>query len=205
MYACNGILFNHESPQRGETFVTRKITRALARIVLGLTDTLHLGNLSAQRDWGHARDYVEMQWLMLQQERAEDFVIATGRQFSVRDFVEAAAAELGITLHWQGRGVDETGIAATVDTARLEHCAGRAVHCHVRPGDCIVRVDPRYFRPTEVQSLLGDASKAREKLGWHPRTSFEDMVAEMAREDLNASMRDALCKSAGFKAFDFAE
>ena len=185
LYACNGILFNHESPLRGETFVTRKITRALARIKLGLQDCLYLGNLDSKRDWGHARDYVEMQWLMLQQEQPEDFVIATGVQYSVRDFVNAAASELGITMTWQGQGVDETGSDAQ--------------------GRVIVRVDPRYFRPTEVETLLGDPSKAREKLGWVPGTSFDELVREMVREDLKATERDELIKRHGFKAFDHHE
>lgn len=206
MYACNGILFNHESPIRGETFVTRKITRALSRMVLGLQDCLFLGNLDARRDWGHARDYVEMQWLMLQQEEPDDFVIATGRQFSVRDFVNAAAAELGLTLAWQGSGLDETGTVAAVDAARLARTSGRqSVECHVKTGDVIVRVDPRYFRPTEVETLLGDPAKAKKKLGWEPKTSFEDMVAEMTREDLQLSMRDAVCKVAGFRTFSHNE
>ncbi|WP_304679696.1 GDP-mannose 4,6-dehydratase [uncultured Desulfovibrio sp.] len=206
MYACNGILFNHESPIRGETFVTRKITRALSRMVLGLQDCLFLGNLDARRDWGHARDYVEMQWLMLQQEEPDDFVIATGRQFSVRDFVNAAAAELGLTLAWQGSGLDETGTVAAVDAARLARTSGRqSVECHVKAGDVIVRVDPRYFRPTEVETLLGDPAKAKKKLGWEPKTSFEDMVAEMTREDLQLSMRDAVCKVAGFRTFSHNE
>lgn len=206
MYACNGILFNHESPIRGETFVTRKITRALSRMVLGLQDCLFLGNLDARRDWGHARDYVEMQWLMLQQEEPDDFVIATGRQFSVRDFVNAAAAELGLTLAWQGSGLDETGTVAAVDAARLARASGRqSVECHVKAGDVIVRVDPRYFRPTEVETLLGDPAKAKKKLGWEPKTSFEDMVAEMTREDLQLSMRDAVCKVAGFRTFSHNE
>ncbi|MBE6442014.1 MAG: GDP-mannose 4,6-dehydratase [Desulfovibrio desulfuricans] len=203
MYACNGILFNHESPVRGETFVTRKITRALARITLGLQDCLWLGNLNAKRDWGHARDYVRMQWLMLQQEQPEDFVIATGRQFSVRDFVNAAAAELGLTLDWQGEGVGETGSVTAVDADRLRQAAGTrsGLDCHAKEGDVIVRVDPRYFRPAEVETLLGNPARAREKLGWEPSTSFEDMVAEMTREDLALSMRDAVCKVAGFKTF----
>lgn len=207
MYACNGILFNHESPVRGETFVTRKITRALSRMVLGLQDCLYLGNMDARRDWGHARDYVEMQWLMLQQEQPDDFVIATGRQFSVRNFVDTAAAELGLILSWQGSGVDETGSVASVDLARLISAAGgrQGMECRVKPGDVIVRVDPRYFRPTEVETLLGDPAKAKEKLGWVPRTSFEDMVAEMTREDLALSMRDAVCKVAGFKTFSHNE
>ena len=185
MFACNGILFNHESPVRGETFVTRKITRALARIKLGLQDCLYLGNLDAKRDWGHARDYVEMQWLMLQQESPEDFVIATGVQYSVRDFVNAAAAELGMSIDWKGKGVDEKGYDA----------AGR----------CIVSVDSRYFRPTEVETLLGDASKAKAKLGWTPKISFKELVSEMVREDLKASERDELIKRHGYTTFDYHE
>lgn len=185
MYACNGILFNHESPVRGETFVTRKITRALARIKLGLQDCLYLGNLNALRDWGHARDYVEMQWLMLQQEEPEDFVIATGEQHSVRDFVEVAAAEVGIGIDWIGSGVDQKGIDRT--------------------GKVIVAVDPRYFRPAEVETLLGDASKARQKLGWRPRTSFQELVREMMQEDLISAERDALVKRNGYKAYDYHE
>src|SRR5487761_2338954 len=172
IYACNGILFNHESPLRGETFVTRKITRALARIKLGIQDKLYLGNMNSLRDWGHAKDYVEMQWLMLQQDKADDFVIATGVQYSVRDFVNAAAKELGIAITWKGEGVQEKGY----DTS----------------GKCIVAVDPRYFRPTEVETLLGDASKARNKLGWTPKISFEELVSEMVREDLKSSERDEL-------------
>lgn len=206
LYACNGILFNHESPVRGETFVTRKITRALVRIALGLSDCLYLGNLDARRDWGHARDYVEMQWLMLQQEQPEDFVIATGRQFSVRDFVDAAALELGLTLEWQGQGLEETGAVTAVDSRRLAQAAGRAeLLCSVQPGDVIVRVDPRYFRPTEVETLLGDPARAREKLGWTPRVTFEQMVGEMVREDLALGMRDAACRVAGFKTFSYHE
>ena len=207
MYACNGILFNHESPIRGETFVTRKITRALSRMVLGLQDYLYLGNMDAKRDWGHARDYVEMQWLMLQQEQADDFVIATGRQFSVRDFVNTAAAEMGLTLTWQGEGVGETGTVEAVDVSKLQQAAGnrQGLECRVKPGDVIVKVDPRYFRPTEVETLLGNPAKAKEKLGWEPTTTFEEMVAEMAREDLALSMRDAVCKVAGFKTFSHNE
>ena len=185
IYACNGILFNHESPVRGETFVTRKITRALTRIKLNLQNCLFLGNLDSLRDWGHARDYVEMQWLMLQQEQAEDYVIATGVQYSVRDFVTAAAEELGIQMYWKGSGVSEKGYDAS--------------------GKCIVAVDPRYFRPTEVETLLGDATKAKEKLGWTPRTSFRELVAEMVREDLKAAERDELIKKHGFSAFDYHE
>ncbi|MBO9506234.1 GDP-mannose 4,6-dehydratase [Thalassospira sp. A3_1] len=177
IYACNGILFNHESPIRGETFVTRKITRALARIKLGLQDCLYLGNLDAKRDWGHAKDYIEMQWLMLQQEKPEDFVIATGRQYSVRDFVNAAAKELGMTISWRGNGADEIGVLG---------------------GKEIVKVDPRYFRPTEVETLLGDPSKAKEKLGWAPKITFDELVAEMVREDLKSAERDELIKRHGY-------
>lgn len=185
MYACNGILFNHESPIRGETFVTRKITRALARIKLGLQDCLYLGNLDAKRDWGHARDYVEMQWLMLQQEKPEDFVIATGVQYSVRDFINAAAKELCMQISWQGNGVGEKGYDAN--------------------GRCIVAVDPRYFRPTEVETLLGDPSKARERLGWIPKIGFSDLVSEMVREDLKSAERDELIKKHGYKAMNYHE
>ena len=185
MYACNGILFNHESPVRGETFVTRKITRALARIKLGLQDTLWLGNLNAKRDWGHAKDYVEMMWLMLQQDKPEDFVIATGEQYSVRQFVDAACKEIGMRITWKGEGVDEKG--------------------YDELGRCVVAVDPRYFRPTEVETLLGDATKARQKLGWKPRIKFTDLVAEMMREDLKAAERDELVKKHGFDAYDYHE
>ncbi len=206
MYACNGILFNHESPVRGETFVTRKITRALARTVLGLTNGLHLGNLNALRDWGHARDYVEMQWLMLQQDKPEDFVIATGHQYSVRDFVATAAGELGLALEWHGEGVDEKGVVTSVDAKALERLTGAAgASCPVKPGDVLVQVDPRYFRPTEVETLLGDPTRAHERLGWKPRTTFADMVAEMVREDVNLARRDAVCKVAGFRAFSYNE
>ncbi len=197
IYACNGILFNHESPRRGETFVTRKITRALARIVLGLQDCLYLGNLNARRDWGHARDYVEMQWLMLQQEQPEDYVIATGRQHAVREFVDCAAQELGVSVRWQGEGVDEVGVIERIDPA-----AG-AVGCQV--GQVIVRVDPRYFRPTEVETLLGDPTKARRKLGWQPRTSFADLVVEMVKADLEEARRDELCRTKGFQTYNYHE
>ncbi|HDL97988.1 MAG TPA: GDP-mannose 4,6-dehydratase, partial [Desulfobacteraceae bacterium] len=186
MYACNGILFNHESPARGETFVTRKVTRALARIVLGLQDCFYLGNLNSKRDWGHARDYVEMQWLMLQQDVPDDFVIATGRQYSVRDFVEAAAGELGISLRWEGKGLEETGI---IDEITGEPGGMDLQAAGVVPGKVIVRIDPRYFRPTEVETLLGDASKAREKLGWRPRIGFSELVAEMMHCDLEEAKR----------------
>ncbi len=206
MYACNGILFNHESPIRGETFVTRKITRTLSRIVQGLAECLYLGNLDAKRDWGHARDYVEMQWLMLQQEQPDDFVIATGRQYSVRDFVNAAAAELGIVLEWSGSGLEETATIVSTDPAKLAAVSGRSgLESRVRPGAVIIRVDPRYFRPTEVETLLGDPGKAREKLGWTPRTSFAEMVGEMVREDFGLGMRDAVCKVAGFRTYSHNE
>lgn len=185
MYACNGILFNHESPIRGETFVTRKITRALARIKLGLQDCLYLGNLDALRDWGHARDFVEMQWLMLQQDQPEDFVIATGEQYSVRAFVEIAALELGIQIKWQGQGLEEQGLDQN--------------------GQIIVRVDKRYFRPSEVETLLGDPSKAKNKLGWSPKTSFKELVIEMIREDFKSAKRDELVKNHGYTAYDYHE
>jgi GDPmannose 4,6-dehydratase len=188
IYACNGILFNHESPVRGETFVTRKITRALARIKLGLQDCLYLGNLDAKRDWGHAKDYVEMQWLMLQQEQAEDFVIATGVQYSVRDFVDTAARELGMNIRWQGSSVGETGMLESGLPSQQSQV--------------IVRVDPRYFRPTEVETLLGDATKAREKLGWTPKITFHELVTEMVREDLGNAERDELIKKHSFSTYD---
>ena len=197
IYACNGILFNHESPLRGETFVTRKITRALARIFLGLQDCVYLGNLDAKRDWGHARDYVQMMWLMLQQESPDEFVIATGVQHSVRDFVNAAAAELGIGLRWEGTGVDERGIVEKIPEDGLTNC--------MKIGDVVTRVDPRYFRPTEVETLLGDPSKAKAELGWVPKTSFGDLVAEMMRFDLEEARRDELCKSEGFTVLNHHE
>ncbi|APG25680.1 GDP-mannose 4,6-dehydratase [Syntrophotalea acetylenica] len=216
IYACNGILFNHESPLRGETFVTRKITRAVARIALGLQDCLHLGNMNSLRDWGHARDYVEMQWLMLQQDKPEDYVIATGVQYSVRDFVNAAANELGITLRWEGEGVDEIGIVESVKSGsepgrskelgvRCEGDNPSPLTSHPSPGDIIVRVDPRYFRPTEVETLLGDPTKAKEKLGWTPRTSFEELVAEMVRGDFEEAQKDELCRRHGFNTFNYHE
>jgi GDPmannose 4,6-dehydratase len=185
IYACNGILFNHESPVRGETFVTRKITRGLARIKMGLQDCLYIGNFEAKRDWGHARDYVEMQWLMLQQSQPEDFVIATGEQHSVREFLEAAAEEVGSPLQWRGYGLEEQGYNAQ--------------------GKCIVKVDPAYFRPTEVDSLLGDSSKARAKLGWKPRISFRELVAEMVKADMEAAERDCVMKSNGFRVCHYQE
>lgn len=244
MYACNGILFNHESPIRGETFVTRKITRAMARIVLGLKDCVYLGNLDAKRDWGHAKDYVEMQWLMLQQENPDDFVIATGVQHSVREFVEIAAKELGITLKWQGSGVEETGIVAAVEPGLMDGTMGQDIEkpgsyrdkdngdgfqskdngdrfqsvptdnvptdkdrlqSVPRPGDVIVRIDPRYFRPAEVETLLGDSSRANNKLGWKPCISFEELVSEMVCCDLEEAKRDFLCKKEGFKVCNFYE
>tara|TARA_E500000331_G_scaffold82519_2_gene78298 strand:+ start:2850 stop:3935 length:1086 start_codon:yes stop_codon:yes gene_type:complete len=185
MYACNGILFNHESPLRGETFVTRKITRALSRIKLGLQTCLYLGNLDAKRDWGHAKDYVEMQWLMLQQDKPEDFVIATGEQYSVRDFVDKASKQIGIEIFWEGEGLAERG--------------------YDNEGKCLVAVDPRYFRPTEVESLLGDASKAKKKLGWTPKITFKELVAEMMSADLAAAERDQLVKKHGYSAYESNE
>ena len=205
IYACNGILFNHESPKRGETFVTRKITRTLARQALGMADCLYLGNLNALRDWGHAKDYVEMQWLMLQQDAPEDFVIATGRQFSVRDFVNTAAAELGLRLEWRGQGLEETGTIRDIDQDRLREALGGQGQSPLTPGQTIVRVDRRYFRPTEVETLLGDPAKAAARLGWKPATSFEDMVREMLREDLSLARRDHVVAWAGFKAFAHEE
>jgi GDPmannose 4,6-dehydratase len=216
LFACNGILFNHESPLRGETFVTRKITRAMARIVLGLQECLYLGNLSSLRDWGHARDYVEMQWLMLQRPEPEDFVIATGVQYSVRQFVEAAARALGVTVRWKGTGAEELGIVEGVDATfarRLDatkfggESAARAGEAHLGSliGKTIVRVDPRYFRPTEVETLLGDVTKAREKLGWTPKTSVTELVAEMVQHDYAAAQRDALVKQHGYATYDYHE
>ena len=195
LYACNGILFNHESPLRGETFVTRKITRAIARIALGLQDCLYLGNLDALRDWGHAKDYVEVQWRMLQQEKPDDFVIATGVQHNVRHFVEIAAKELGITLEFSGVGDREIGTVAKVEGAKAR--------CKV--GAIVVKVDPRYYRPTEVQSLLGDPTKAREKLGWVSTVALPELVREMVDADYVAAQRDSLVKQAGFQAYDYNE
>jgi GDPmannose 4,6-dehydratase len=196
MYAVNGILFNHESPIRGETFVTRKITRAATRIALGLQDCLYLGNLDARRDWGHAKDFVRMQWMMLQQEQPDDYIIATGEQHAVREFVERAFAVLGMELHWQGSGIDEQGIIARL------HPIDAPWH-GLRPaaGTCVVAVDPRYFRPTEVDTLLGDPSKAKEQLGWTPQISFEELVAEMVQADLELALKDKLCMDSGFQVF----
>ena len=199
MFACNGILFNHESPIRGETFVTRKITRAVARMALGLQECLYLGNLSALRDWGHARDYVEAQWLMLQQDEPEDFVIATGKQYSVRQMVETAAGELGITLRWEGVGQEEVGVVDSVATDR-----GVLAEA-LQPGQVIVRVDSRYFRPAEVETLLGNPAKAKAKLGWEPKITFEQLVIEMVRSDLDSARRDELVKGHGYQVFDYHE
>jgi GDPmannose 4,6-dehydratase len=200
IYACNGILFNHESPMRGETFVTRKITRAVARIALGMQDRLYLGNLDAKRDWGDARDFVRAQWLILQQDEPDDYVIATGKQYSVRDFCEKAFKEMGIQLAWRGEGVSQEGIIASVEPSavldrHLQFCPrGKPL----QPGRPVVLVDPQYFRPTEVETLLGDASKARQKLGWEPEISFETMVQEMVYHDLHETVREAICQRDGF-------
>lgn len=206
MFACNGILFNHESPVRGETFVTRKITRALARIKLNLQECLYLGNMDALRDWGHARDYVEMQWLMLQQDTPEDYVIATGEQHSVRDFVNAAAHELDMEIKWEGSGVDEIGYwvnkPGDEGSVDKQSAADPRSNQDLVP---IVQVDPRYFRPTEVETLLGDASKAHRNLGWKPRTTFQELVGEMVREDYKIAERDELIKKSGFKAMSYYE
>lgn len=188
MYACNGILFNHESPRRGETFVTRKITRGLANIAQGLESCLYMGNMDALRDWGHAKDYVRMQWMMLQQEQPEDFVIATGVQYSVRQFIEWSAAELGITLRFEGQGVDEHAVVAAISGDKAPA---------LKVGDVVVRVDPRYFRPAEVETLLGDPSKAKQKLGWVPEITVQEMCAEMVAEDLKAAQRHALLRAHG--------
>jgi GDPmannose 4,6-dehydratase len=229
MYACNGILFNHESPTRGETFVTRKITRALARIKLGLQDCLYLGNLDARRDWGHARDFIEAQWLMLQQQEPEDFVIATGEQYSVRDFVNAAAEELGMYIRWEGQGVEEKGYLAPAPCGRgrseppsSTRGEGHSIFPPPLQGEGhstfpsplrgegggegakpIVRIDPRYFRPTEVETLLGDPSKAKTRLGWSPKVTFKELVAEMVREDLKSAERDELVKHHGYSAYHY--
>jgi GDPmannose 4,6-dehydratase len=226
MYACNGILFNHESPMRGETFVTRKITRSLARIALGLEDCLYMGNLNALRDWGHARDYVQMMWLMLQQEQPEDFVIATGEQHSVREFIENAAACLGLSLAWEGGGASEVGKVAAFDKSVLRGLLVRQMRGNVtataeallenlvrklvqnpalRPGHVLVRIDPRYFRPTEVESLLGDAARAGAKLGWRPAITFAELVREMVEEDFAQARRDSLCLHAGFAVHEVRE
>ena len=194
MYACNGILFNHESPRRGETFVTRKITRGLANIYLGLEHCLYLGNLDAKRDWGHAKDYVEMQWLMLQQETPEDYVIATGTQYSVRDFIDVALNKLGLSIKWQGEGLDEIGVLASV-----------TADCKQSVGDVVIRIDARYFRPAEVETLLGDASKAKKQLGWTPKISFNELVAEMISSDLQQAQRNELLNTHGYDTFTTQE
>ena len=226
MYACNGILFNHESPMRGETFVTRKVTRALSRIVLGMDDCLYMGNVNALRDWGHARDYVRMMWLMLQQDAPEDFVIATGEQHSVREFIEETAKHLGFTLNWEGEGVNEVGKVASFDKSVLvaslrQQMQGEASATKdafieetlksivsnplLKQGSVIVRIDPRYFRPTEVETLLGDAAKAKAKLGWEPEVRFHELVKEMVEEDFAAARRDSLCLQAGFDVHEVRE
>ncbi len=197
IYACNGILFNHESPIRGETFVTRKITRAMARIKLGLQDCLYLGNLDAKRDWGHARDYVEMQWLMLQKDEPDDYVIATGEQHSVREFIELAAMEIGLIIKWQGTGIDEVGLIDSVE--------GNPASPNLTPNSIIIRVDPRYFRLTEVETLIGDPTKARTKLGWAPRISFKELVAEMVKTDVEEAKKNEFCIRMGFKTNNFFE
>ncbi|SPH19369.1 GDP-mannose 4,6-dehydratase [Ascidiaceihabitans donghaensis] len=191
MYACNGILFNHESPRRGETFVTRKITRSLCNIALGLEPCLYMGNIDALRDWGHAKDYVRMQWMMLQQDEPDDFVIATGKQYSVRQFIEWSAAELGITLRYEGSGVDEIGIVEKIEGDQAPKLS---------VGDVILRIDPRYFRPAEVETLLGDPSKAKEKLGWVPEISTHEMCVEMVSEDLRIAKQSALLRAHGYNA-----
>lgn len=226
MYACNGILFNHESPMRGETFVTRKVTRALPRIVLGMDECLYMGNLNALRDWGHARDYVRMMWLMLQQDTPEDFVIATGEQHSVREFIEKSAENLGLALAWEGEGVDEAGTVASFNKDVLVELLQRRMRGEasatrdafieetlktivsnplLKPGAVIVRIDTRYFRPTEVETLLGDAARARVKLGWEPEVRFAELVKEMVEEDFAAAQRDCLCIQAGFDVHEVRE
>lgn len=226
MYACNGILFNHESPLRGETFVTRKVTRALPRIILGMDDCLYMGNVNALRDWGHARDYVRMMWLMLQQDAPEDFVIASGEQHSVREFIEEASRSLGLVLSWEGQGADEVARVASFDKAVLMALLDRQMQGEasstkdafiaetlsamernplLKPGSVIVRIDPRYFRPTEVETLLGDASKAKAKLGWASKITFQELVREMVEEDFAAARRDSLCIQAGFDVHEVRE
>ncbi len=215
MHASNGILFNHESPVRGETFVTRKITRAVARICLGLQKKIYLGNIDAKRDWGHAKDYVKAMWLVLQQKQPDDYVIATGKQYSVRDFVGHAFKEVGVSIEWKGKGLKEKGIITTVSRKGLgvkESGSSRGtvddsrftIH-GLRKGDVVVEIDPRYFRPTEVETLLGDATKARKKLGWKPEISFKQLVAEMVSEDLKEAEKDQLCKGKGFKVMRYHE
>ena len=206
MFACNGILFNHESPRRGENFVTRKITLSLARIKLGLQDKLFLGNLDAKRDWGYAKDYVEAMWLMLQHDKPDDYVIATGKQHSVRDFCERAFLEVGVKLEWEGKGIDEKGIVADIEPTELLKKYDRRDQLRtLRKGQTVVSVDPRYFRPTEVETLLGDPSKARQKLGWKQEISFKQMVKEMVDNDLKEGMREAIWKQKGFEIPDSFE
>jgi GDPmannose 4,6-dehydratase len=198
VFACNGILFNHESPVRGETFVSRKITRAVARIQLGLQKKLYLGNLDAKRDWGHAKDFVRAMWLMLQQEKPDDYVIATGESHSVREFVELAFREIGVEIEWKGKGVNERGVVHGVVGNKKETAS-------LRRGDVVVEVDQRYFRPTEVDELLGDATKARNRLGWSPKISFQEMVSSMVQSDLEEALKDQYCKDRGFRVLDFNE
>lgn len=206
MFACNGILFNHESPIRGETFVTRKITRAVARIKLALQRKLYLGNLDAKRDWGYAGDFVRAMWLILQQDRPDDYVIATGESHSVRELVELAFREIGLEIEWKGNGVDEVGIVRSYEFRDTSDGLGDSGSGQeIKEGDVVVEVDPRYFRPTEVDSLLGDASKAKEELGWEPRMSFHEMVTQMVREDLEEASRDQLCKESGFRVLNFMD
>ena len=201
MFACNGILFNHESPIRGETFVTRKITRAVARMKLGLQNKLYLGNLDARRDWGHAQDFVKAMWGILQQDKPDDYVIATGESHSVREFVELAFQEIGIEIAWRGKGIDEKGFVKAVTEKELQRVSKRD---RIKEGDVVVDVDPRYFRPTEVDNLLGDSSKARKCLGWEPETSFCDMVSQMVTEDIEEAEKDQLCKESGFKVLNYS-
>jgi len=203
LFACNGILFNHESPLRGETFVTRKITRAVARMKLGLQKKLYLGNLDAKRDWGHAADYVRVMWLILQHPQPDDYVIATGESHSVREFVEVSFKEIAIEIEWQGQGADERGVVKKVISNDSQEASEKSREVRLKEGDVVVEVDERYFRPTEVDMLLGDASKAKKILGWEPKISFQEMVSEMIRNDLAEAMRDQLCKESGFKVHEF--
>lgn len=212
MHASNGILFNHESPVRGETFVTRKITRAVARICLGLQKKIYLGNIDAKRDWGHAKDFVKAMWLVLQQKKPDDYVIATGKQYSVRDFVDRAFREVGIGIAWKGTGIKEKGIVSKVSNRQQavsskdqSESAHSLMPAHLKVGDTVVQIDPRYFRPTEVETLLGDASKARKKLGWKPEISFKQLVSEMVSEDLKEAEKDHFCKGKGFKVMRYHE
>lgn len=199
MYACNGILFNHESPIRGETFVSRKITRAVARMKLGLQKTLFLGNLDAKRDWGHALDYIKAMWAILQQEEPDDYVIATGESHSVREFVELAFKEIGVEIEWNGKGIQECGIVRAINQKNFQNVNS------MQEGDMVVKIDPKYFRPTEVDTLLGDPSKAKEKLGWQPKISFQQMVSQMVIEDLKEAEKDQLCQESGFRIMDFKD